>query len=369
MNGRILYKDICNDIINKIRTGVYKNGEYLPTQQQLCVEYSTSLITVKKAIESVEKAGLAVRRKGRKTVVVCTENIVLPERMQNVLFLDILQSSEKNLKEHSLKPPKSNTGQFLKETIAAQLPQGDGITSVTYTKDQILNDFENTKLFLAEKIIVFSGLDDELSAFFNSHKKQFLFYGNRAVENVCVVKNNDRRISEKAVKYLISLGHKRIAYIGLSDFNGDYSELYKGYRNAMTNASLPILSYLVGECKQPDVKSGYKAMNEILYSSIMRGTPTAVFCADDFLAQGAMQSVSENLLSCPEDISVLGVNNYAKLCEETNPPLSSIDKKFSRVAKLMVEFIVSDKWKNKKEVINCDLVIRDSVQEVKKENK
>ncbi|MBR3300614.1 MAG: GntR family transcriptional regulator, partial [Clostridia bacterium] len=41
MNGKILYKEICNDIVKKINQGEYKKGDYLPSQAELSEQYHT----------------------------------------------------------------------------------------------------------------------------------------------------------------------------------------------------------------------------------------------------------------------------------------------------------------------------------------
>ncbi len=67
-------------------------------------------------------------------------------------------------------------------------------------------------------------------------------------------------------------------------------------------------------------KSGYRMMKEILNSS----TPEGVFCANDYMAAGAMQSIYESGLRIPDDVSVTGYDNI-DVALAVYPPLTTVD--------------------------------------------
>jgi GntR family transcriptional regulator len=64
-----LYEQLVDSIVNKIKIGEYKVGEAIPSERKLCLSYDVSRITVRKAIEELEKRGFVERRYGSGTYV------------------------------------------------------------------------------------------------------------------------------------------------------------------------------------------------------------------------------------------------------------------------------------------------------------
>jgi LacI family transcriptional regulator len=92
---------------------------------------------------------------------------------------------------------------------------------------------------------------------------------------------NAARVS---VEYLISKGHRSIAYIGMETTPGFYVNPFSGYKQAMEAADLPVMPSWI----QPDAydeASSYACMERILHA---REIPTAVFCSSDVFAYSAM---------------------------------------------------------------------------------
>jgi DNA-binding LacI/PurR family transcriptional regulator len=114
-----------------------------------------------------------------------------------------------------------------------------------------------------------------------------------------------------AVQHLINLGHRRIATIG-GDLDGP--ERFKvprlrstGFRSAMDEAGLT---------RRPEwevdglftARGGELAMTTLL--SQPGGRPTAVFCQSDEMAFGALKALRLSGLRCPEDVSIVGVDDH-----------------------------------------------------------
>lgn len=69
MTNDLLYVTLKNDIMRKIYTGVYKDGETIPSERILAGEYGMSRVTVRKTLEVLETAGVIQRKLGKGTVV------------------------------------------------------------------------------------------------------------------------------------------------------------------------------------------------------------------------------------------------------------------------------------------------------------
>jgi len=64
-----LYKQVKSEILNDIRSSVYKVGETIPTEVQLEQRYNTSRITIRKAINQLVNEGILLKKQGKGTFV------------------------------------------------------------------------------------------------------------------------------------------------------------------------------------------------------------------------------------------------------------------------------------------------------------
>ena len=128
---------------------------------------------------------------------------------------------------------------------------------------------------------------------------------------------DDIRGAYDLTKYLISLGHQHIGFAGNLSLPW-YFRRFQGYRQAMVEANLSILSSdlptLDGE------EMGYLSTRLLLQGS---PRPTAIFAADDPAARGAYKAARDHDLSIPEDLSVAGFNDTLDAAA-LHPPLTSM---------------------------------------------
>lgn len=65
----VKYQEIANELRSQIQNGVYKSGEQLALEREMCEQYGVSRITIKKAVDQLVKEGLVVKRRGSGTFV------------------------------------------------------------------------------------------------------------------------------------------------------------------------------------------------------------------------------------------------------------------------------------------------------------
>ena len=65
--------------------------------------------------------------------------------------------------------------------------------------------------------------------------------------------------------------------------------------------------------------------------------PCGVFAANDEIAEVTLLACSRNGISVPDEISVVGVDDYACLCENTRPTISSVQRDFANAGKIAAE--------------------------------
>ncbi len=122
---------------------------------------------------------------------------------------------------------------------------------------------------------------------------------------------DDVAAARVAVQHLINLGHRRIGCIGGDLLGPDRFTVpgwrTHGYREALTMAGI--------EARPGwERDGGYTAAGgELAMTSLLAepgGAPTAVFCQSDEMAFGALRALRHSGLRCPEDISVIGIDDH-----------------------------------------------------------
>ncbi len=141
--------------------------------------------------------------------------------------------------------------------------------------------------------------------------------------------------SRRAVRHLIELGHRRIAYIGDRFGYGSDSERFSGYRSALDEADVPFLPDLVvhGDGK---AEGGSAAMEKLLAATAL---PTAVFCYNDMTAIGALKTLRAHGLRAPDDISLVGFDDLP-LALYMDPPLTTVRQPKHEMGKLAMQVLL-----------------------------
>jgi len=120
-------------------------------------------------------------------------------------------------------------------------------------------------------------------------------------------------------EYLVSLGHRRIAYIGgPSDAHASLERL-EGCRAALREHGLDIATdrILPGDGR---TGGGQAGVNLLLQRS---PHPTAIFCYNDVTAIGALRAIKSAGLRVPDDLSIVGYDDIA-FAAFVDPPLTTV---------------------------------------------
>ncbi|WP_224032467.1 LacI family DNA-binding transcriptional regulator [Paraburkholderia caribensis] len=122
-----------------------------------------------------------------------------------------------------------------------------------------------------------------------------------------------------ATEFLLRAGHRRIGYINGEHWQDAAKDRLKGYRTALATADLPFAPELV---RDGDWSSGTGFEHTL---SLMRepNPPTAIFCANDLMALGAIEALKQLGYRVPDDVSVLGYDDQ-EIARHTHPPLSTV---------------------------------------------
>ena len=165
-----------------------------------------------------------------------------------------------------------------------------------------------------------------------------------------------------ATRHLVEKGHEKIAFIGMGSKPDYYVNTFGGYKKALEEANLIFLPDWI-QADAGDEQSAYGCMESILRST---DVPTAVFCAGDIFAIGAMKCVKENGLSVPGDISFVGLDDIA-VSSYVDPPLTTMSINEDSMGEMAMQVIYDMINKKRHKKVNhtpCQIVERASVRDL-----
>lgn len=169
-----------------------------------------------------------------------------------------------------------------------------------------------------------------------------------------------------ALEYLWNLGHRKIGYLGGKEYTSD-NEYYKDkriitYRDFCTKHNILNEKYIIED--KFTIESGYEMLQQLLKTNSM---PTAIFCANDLIASGAMRAATEAGIKIPEDLSIIGYNNDQSTAF-TNPPLTTVNVPSAKMgefgARLISIYLQEKRVHPVNIVVPCELVIRESCMQI-----
>ena len=185
------------------------------------------------------------------------------------------------------------------------------------------------------------------------------------VPNVSYVSLDDVEGGFRATSYLIEAGHRRIAY--LYPENNPGIQRYQGYRKALETYGISPDSRLE---KPTSVlnwnETGYirKLMKELI--DLGDDRPTAVFCFNDHAALRTFATIREAGLKIPDDISLMGFDDY-EMAALAEVPLTTMEHPKSRLGKWAAEVLFEQIELNNPDTtmritMNPTIIVRDSVK-------
>lgn len=148
--------------------------------------------------------------------------------------------------------------------------------------------------------------------------------------------------SSQVTRHLISLGHRRIAYLGNANSGRTTQDRTAGYMAEMDKHGLAVPADYVHHVAGGDPELGREAL---LHFLDLDEPPSALFCFNDMLAVGVLKGCKERGLDVPRQLSVVGFDNIA-YSAFTTPSLTTFDQPKREIgreaARLLLDLLASD---------------------------
>lgn len=139
----------------------------------------------------------------------------------------------------------------------------------------------------------------------------------------------------EATRHLIDLGHERIAVLAGRTELSTHSGRLEGYRSAMISAHLPVLDehWRSGGMQE---HAGYEFGCRLFG---LPDPPTAAFCTNNKLLLGFVRAMSEVGARCPEEISVVGFDDFA-WTENFHPRLTTVAQPARELGRRAMQLLI-----------------------------
>lgn len=189
-------------------------------------------------------------------------------------------------------------------------------------------------------------------------------------EGVPSVEIDDGEGMDALVRHLLSLGHRRIAFLALEtgveggpqNWRGPMLRRIQGARTALESAGLgldsPGISVLEVPCTRPGGVQGFR--------QVWQGDdrPTAIVAFSDIIAVGVLDAAREAGVSVPDELSVTGFDDLDE-AQWSRPSLTTVRQPIESKGRLAAEFLVEsissdDATRAHHQRLHTTLLVRDS---------
>lgn len=210
------------------------------------------------------------------------------------------------------------------KAIPDNVNYSDSYNSTSYNRDCIVSGGDYEKYFRGRKVdgCILLGTYTNDPSLLNLKKEGHKFcLVNNYIRNsgISFVDTDNIKGSFEAVKYLINLGHRNIAFLNGPMYYVNSIDRLKGYKKALETYNIPFSNDMLFEGNYGR-KSGYYASGKILS---LKKTPSAVFVSNDRMAAGLLQGLLERGIKVPEDISIVGYDN-SDIATLVTPQLTTV---------------------------------------------
>ena len=305
------YKEIKNMLIDRI-SGM-QAGETIPSRTQLCRELDTTRTTIDKAIKELEEEKVLESRKGSGTRVIGLIETAAKD-VHNICV--IVQNTSTNIILCNSDNNSDKQEQYISRLMKSGVSGFIMVPTIAYDAK------ESSRLY--ESLV--------------RSKIPFIFC-NRGVEGIDapVVKSNDFYGGYIAVKHLLDMGYSRIAYIGRQRYRTSIDRC-QGYISAIQERGISVNRKYIMMPPMNTIQNGYEAMQQLLD---LEDRPDAVFCFNDYVAEGVIRAIEESGLRVSEDIGVIGYDN-TDVCERSEPKLTSVSFKSEEIGEMAVKILFKE---------------------------
>lgn len=342
------HREVEGTLRSQIAEGMWQPGEKLPGEYDLAKQHDVAYATVRQAITNLVQDGLVNRIRGKGTYVVdrgpnnrpttrYPMSLVIPSAAYTsdpFYYPELLMSFQQEIAIKGLQTTLQSYGTV---EYAGSLEPSSAVACL---------------LVVEEHLLLVERLRDA------GHRVLAInrYSGRRSIPCVRI---DDASGIEQAVDHLVSLGHHRIGFVKGPADNLDAADRLNGFRAAVRKHELrnmfEVGSGFTEAC-------GYAAMSELLSLS---DRPTAVICASDLSAIGAIMAAQEAGISVPRALSVVGFGDFS-VADFIMPRLTTVRQSRTALGRASAQSLIAlaEGQDVAGDVLTAELIVRESTRAI-----
>lgn len=362
--NEILYQKILKYLEEKIMSKELRPGDKLPTEMELAEQFGVSRITSKRALEELRSAGLIYRVRGRGSFV--SETITSGKAAHRT------EGELDYKKVITFMIPFSCSDGGIMNTIrgASCVASEKGyILDVKYSNHD-LNEERKLLQTLYEKgvggIIIYPISDRKnLEIITTLSMDEYPIVSiDKYYESVPVsyVVSDNQKGAYDMTKYLLGLGHRKIAFISDNRIEDATSirNRYFGYCKALKESGLSIRPEFI---KNGDFHGLYPDLSMGILKKLLAKGVTAFLCINDYVAMLVLQCMKNLGVAVPGDVSVTGFDNL-DIGKMAYVPLTTVHQDMEKMGEEAVRYLIDNiengKYSYMEKSIPVEIVERES---------
>lgn len=356
---QVKHRQVYNHLRQRILEGVYSIGDRVPTEAQLQQEFSASRVTVARAVRDLAREGFVVRRRGTGSFVQDRPGVgkgLVSFMLLNELtgiFPPICQAASRELE---------TSGHHI--TISSFVYTGD-------TKATLARVEESCRSFKARGVqgVLFAPFEAQpADMWMNERITELLAESGVPIvlidRDICtcprrsrfdLVSMANRRCTSLLTRHLLSLGRRRIAFVGPNYSTSVIAARVGGFNEALAEhglvpESLHQFAWEYG--RRPDMSA-----------SLRTSKADAYVCVNDHMAAQVMSELIRLGIRVPEDVAVVGIDDvdYAALVPV---PLTTMRQPLCEIgrvaARLLLDRVADASLPPREVLLDGEMIVRES---------
>ena len=162
--------------------------------------------------------------------------------------------------------------------------------------------------------------------------------------------------ARKAVEHLLAIGRRRIAHVTGPEHHHSAAVRASATMARLAEAGLDLVAPpLFGEWSEAWGRHAAKILPDKGFD--------AVFCGSDQIARGVADALRAAGRRVPEDVALIGFDNWDVMALACQPPLTSVDMELEQLGRTAAELLlaaINGETPPRRHVHPCRLVVRDS---------
>lgn len=313
LKSQPLFRHIQQVMRERIAQGDWSPGQALPSRVQLCEEFGTTRVTLDKAIQELVREGLLRSAKGSGTFIAQDEDRAAFS-VARTLRLGVVMGQAAT--DETLAQPNSDNFYFgplfqgIRDAVAGQPVD---IVYARYGQSDYEAFYRENSL---DGMLLITPLLSEVPALHALAAANIPFVAAGMSSHLPAdaalpfVDTDNQQGATNAIRYLLEMGHRRIAIVNLATSQANYHDRLEGYRRTLAAAGTPVdlrdlLLYPIYE------ETGFEGRIEVWLSQFLASgsLPTAIFACDYFMAISTIRVLRRSGVRVPEDVSVVAFDD------------------------------------------------------------